>query len=116
MSASGQCLHWIADISRRWQTAVMDADLSTAVQVYLGYGAAPFPREDSGVVRVRYGSALLKRVEAVAQDAGSLRPDWETHSLLSAKDWAESELKQRHPDLNDAAISALGWAFSYWWK
>ena len=94
----------------------MDEDLSNAVRLYLGYHSAAFPHAYESAVTERYGSDLLIRVESIVRDAGDLQPDWALHSLLSAKEWAEAELKRRHPELDDAAVSALGWAFSYWWK
>lgn len=98
----------------------MDDDLSKAVQLYLGYGSASFPQEDAQAVTAEFGpelgASLLWRAQSVLGEAGDLQPDWETQSLTSAKDWAEREIRTRHPGLTDAAVSAIGWAFSYWWK
>ena len=98
----------------------MDEDISRAVQLYLGYGSASFPQEDARAVTAAFGpelgANLLWRAQSVLADAGNLQPDWEAMSLTTAKDWAEGQIRGRHPDLSDAAVSAVGWAFSYWWK
>jgi hypothetical protein len=98
----------------------MDDVLSRAVQLYLGYGSASYPQEDAAAVTEEFGAErgaqILWRAQSVIRDAGDLRPDWKTHSLGSAKEWAEGEMKARYPDLTNGALSALGWAFSYWWK
>ena len=91
----------------------MNNELSSAVLLYLGYGYASFPKEDSSAVRARFGSDLLGRVEAMVREAGELEPEWEKHSLLSATDWAETEVRRRYASLNDAAVSALGRPFSH---
>jgi hypothetical protein len=98
----------------------MDEHLSRAVQLYLGYGSASFPQDDARAVTAEFGpelgASLLWRAQAVLGEAADLRPDWYAQSLTSAKDWAESEIRNRHPGLTDTAVSAIGWAFSYWWK
>jgi hypothetical protein len=90
------------------------------VQLYLGYGSAPFPRQDAMAVMARFGpedgARLIERLESLVRDAGDLQPDWKRHSLVSAAEWAERKMKQRHPELNGTALAAFGWAFSYWWK
>jgi hypothetical protein len=98
----------------------MDYALSRAVQLYLGYGSASSPQEDARAVTAEFGpelgASLVWRTRSVLGDAGDLQPDWETLSLASAKDWAEGEIRSRHPGLSETAVSAVGWAFSYWWK
>jgi len=98
----------------------MERNLSKALQLYLGYGDAPFPQQNAQAVTAEFGSDLgpdlISRTRAVLRDAGDLRPDWDAMSLLSAKDWVERDIKDRYPGLSDTAVSAVGWAFSYWWK
>ena len=38
------------------------------------------------------------------------------YPLNCARKFVENEIRSRHPELNDAAISAIGNAFAYWWK
>jgi len=110
----------IADIGAPLHSASMDCHLSKALQLYIGFGDAPFPQENAQAVTAKIGPDLgfhlISRTRAVLREAGDLRPDWETMSLLSGKEWAEREIKDRYPELSETAVSAVGWAFSYWWK
>ena len=98
----------------------VDREFSSAIRTYIGFGVSSFPRRDPDAVLDRFGAIvgaqLLDRIERLFTDLDCLAPDWRRHSLLSAKDWAEAEMRARHPKLHDDAIVALGWAFSYDWK
>lgn len=94
--------------------------LTRALRLYLECDRSAWPGNNPEAVEVAFGAiagaALNSEVEALLNELGSLQPDWNGASLISATQWAQSEMLQRHPMLEPEAIAALGWAFSYWNK
>jgi len=98
----------------------VDGDvLSDAVVVYLGYGVERIPAESDARLIEKYGDeaeVLGRKVKGILSDLNSITPDWSVHSLDSGTKWALEQLKRRHGNLSADAMSALGWAFSWWWR
>jgi len=90
--------------------------LSAALKLYFAEDASSFPTQNPHAVETAFGSTVLSRIEALAAEVGSLKPDWNNHTLASATKWAEGEMKRRHTDLDDGGAATLGWPFSYWNK
>lgn len=94
----------------------MTTALDSALKLYFGDGTSAYPKENPQAVLAEFGPRLLEQVEALAAGISHLRPDWSKHTLASATEWAESEMKRLHPSLDDGSAKTLGWAFSYWNK
>ena len=98
---------------------VMD-DFNNAITLYIGWKINPFPKEDEGRVLDRFGLAaggvLVTRVRAILDELQQLQPNWNEHDLVSASKWAADQIKLKNPELDDAAIAALEWIYSWWCK
>ncbi len=96
------------------------ADLNRAVVLYVRHGTAAWPQRDGAAVVREFGAeragALLPRVASLLDEIGRIDLDWRAHTLASATQCARAELQRRHPELDDAALGALAWKFSYDWK
>lgn len=99
-----------------------DEKLSQAIATYLGYGFLSYPEEGSqSIARLlkNDGGSLddrLPLIEEMLKQLRSLRPDWTKHTLVSAGQWAKEEMRIKYPMLDDDALGALEWAFTWWWK
>jgi hypothetical protein len=65
---------------------------------------------------VKIAFELQPKVNAVFNELMSLIPDWSKHTLVSGTEWAIGIMRERHPELSQETLKALGWAFSFWWK
>jgi hypothetical protein len=94
--------------------------LGEAIVLWTGHGEAAWP--DRGAagearLRARFGEAearrLLTEVRRAAHDF-STSDAWITAPDLPAMaDQASAEFRARHPDLPEAAISALAWCYTF---
>jgi hypothetical protein len=92
--------------------------ISEALALYTGWGRSPFPRSDAAAVFEGLGQS---RGRPPLRRSGSfsmrwMSPGWRRHTLKSATEWAQSEMKRRHPDLSDEALRLAGWSVSCGWK
>jgi hypothetical protein len=94
--------------------------LSLAVIRFLGYGIATHPDENSACLVDEFGAETASKLEAgirlLLGELNNLKPDWSIHSLVSAGAWAKEEMRRRHPELNQGALDALEWAFTWSWR
>jgi hypothetical protein len=94
--------------------------LSQAVSLYVGYGWGPYPKEDLARLNSLFGQEISeqldKQIQQILSDLGQLKPDWKTHSLESAGAWAKQEISSRYSELDDGALDALEWLFTWWWR
>lgn len=94
--------------------------LSRALVAYLGYGIDRFPKEDMSRLISTFGEELSTKlrpqVQEILAELGQLKPNWEVHTLESSGAWAKQEMKKRHPNLDNDALDALGWTFTWWWR
>jgi hypothetical protein len=88
--------------------------LSAALRLYTGRGVSAFPLRSPEALLGE--PELLMTVEGMLVELGGLEPDWHRYDLVSATQWAQGEMKTRHPDLDEDAVETLGWVFSYDWK
>jgi hypothetical protein len=94
-------------------------ELGRAVILYLGFSRASWPQHDDAAVVREFGErapALMEKVARLRDEMGGMPVDWSSHTLASATDMARGEMKDRHPELSEAALDALAWEFSYNWK
>jgi hypothetical protein len=99
------------------RVGLVDEMKSRAVVVYLSVGRSSFPHCDPEAVIETFGAeaaeSLMPYASAVASEVLNIWTDWSTHTLDSAGEEAAAQMRQRHPELDDEAIKALGWHFSY---
>jgi hypothetical protein len=99
---------------------VYDTRLSLAVVSYVwGTGGRPWPSRDDEAVIAQFGreaANLLARVKAVFDLVDTLPLDWSSEDLPAATKRVESQVRLSHPELDDAAIRAVGAQFSYSWR
>jgi hypothetical protein len=98
---------------------VVDAELSRAVVVYIRGSGLAWPHQSPEAVERELGAEaaerLMPRLRQLANEAVSWPVDWRNHvnDLGSATRVVEDEISAAHPDLDQDAISALGWQFSF---
>lgn len=94
--------------------------LSLAVTRFLGYGMATYPDENPARLVDEFGAQAASKLEMDVRlllgELNNLKPDWSMHSLASAGAWARNNMHHSHPDLNQEALDALEWAFTWWWR
>jgi putative intracellular protease/amidase len=97
-----------------------DRELGDAVVLYLMWGRSSFPRHDPAAVMARFGNKkggeLIARVDALIGELFAVEVAWSEHTLVSGTDLATSRIRESHPELNEEAIKALGWEFSFAWR
>jgi len=95
-------------------------EFSLAVVRFLGYGRTIHPVEDLTQLVGEFGiettSKLEPDIRQLLDDLNNLKPDWSVHSLVTAGAWAKEEMSRSHPELNQEALDALEWAFTWWWR
>jgi hypothetical protein len=94
-------------------------DISAAILTYEGVGRSPFPLSDSQGVIAQFGAkstVLLEEIAAIGREMDDLRPDWSKETLIGATKRMGATIKGLHPELDDAAVKALEWGYSYGWK
>ncbi|MCV7197423.1 hypothetical protein [Mycobacterium angelicum] len=89
-----------------------DFSLSNAIALYLkGY-----PGKNDEEFHLFYGSASADAQELVRRilnEAMQVEPDWNRLSLNEAGDYVESVMHERHPELTEEALEAIGNYYTY---
>ena len=97
-----------------------DEELSRAVVAYFRGAGLPFPHQSLEAVEEALGAAaaarLRPRLEQLTQGAFTWPVDWDRHDLVPATHVVQEGLASRHPELDQEAVAALGWFFSYTFK
>ncbi len=100
--------------------AAVDDALSRALIVFTQRGNANSPRADGAAVVAEFGSergpALLADVTEIFREADSLAPGLPPLPLPEATRQVKQVMAQRHPELSEEAIAALGWKWSFDWR
>jgi hypothetical protein len=103
----------------REEVGVVDRELSRAVVVYLRGSGLAWPRSSPEAVAEELGAEaaerLMPRLRQLASEAVYWPVDWQNHidDLGSATRVVEDEISAAHPELDQDAIGALGWQFSF---
>ena len=97
---------------------VVNEELSRAVVMFLRGSGLAWPRSSPEAVEREMGpevaERLLPRVRQLADEAVYWPVDWQVHpDLDTAVPVVQAAITEAHPELNDAAVSALVWNFSY---
>jgi hypothetical protein len=95
-------------------------ELSCAVVTYFRGAGRPYPHQSLEAVEEALGTAaatgLRPQLEQLAHEAFTWPVDWDSHDLVSAASAVQQGLAARHPGLDEEALAALGWYFSYAFK
>ncbi len=95
-------------------------ELNQAVVLFIGYGVNPFPRCDGEALIRAYGnplgSDLSSTVIKLTNELNQIPFDWNQVNLVSAGGLVRAEMHSRHPELDDKALDALTWKFTYDWR
>ncbi len=97
-----------------------DLELSRAVVTYFRGAGRPYPHQSLEAVGAALGPAAARRLrpqlEHLTQEAFTWPIDWDQHDLVSAARVVQQGLAKRHPELDEKALAALGWFFSFTFK
>lgn len=101
-------------------TAITSEDVNVAIPLYVGWQITSVPDEDLSRVASKFApekvEGIGQRVAAILQELNTIEPDWNEHSLASGSSWAVALLKAKFPFLDEEAVKALEWTFSWWWR
>lgn len=96
---------------------MVDEELSRAVVAYIRGSGRAWPSASPEAVVKAFGTEaaerLMPRLGQVAREAVYWPVDWQAHDLVSATRAVEEAIAVAHPELDQDAVSALGWYFSY---
>jgi len=97
---------------------MQDSTLSQAVWVMYGsgYRSGRYPNEVIAKWGADDGAAIISRIEELEHEAFATAPDWRVETLLEATHRVRSALREKHPELTDSAVQALGNYFAFGWK
>jgi hypothetical protein len=86
-------------------------DLSEAILLFL----KRYPGKNDDEFRVRVTDpALQDAVRAILDETMTIQVDWDVHTALpEVGDEVRDVVRQRHPDLSDAAVDKLANYFTY---
>jgi hypothetical protein len=94
--------------------------LSEAIVVWIGFHREAWPNRDDQRVLDRYGpeegSALLEAVHALDEDFYASDAKWSAPNLVAMGDQASAEFHARHPEIDELAVQALAWAYTFDYK
>ena len=97
-----------------------DTELSDAIVAYLQMENAASPRTDDEAVRAVAVATdpddLLARVKALVAESLSIEVDWNSLSLADGGRAMAAEMARRHPELDQVALDALAWKFTFDWR
>ena len=96
---------------------VVDQELSRAVVAYIRGSGLAWPQRSPEAVVAAMGAEvaerLMPRLEQLADEAFYWPVDWHGRDLDAATSVVETEFAAAHPELDQEAVLALGWDFSY---
>jgi hypothetical protein len=92
----------------------INTDISEAVAIYIDGGRSATPQANADLL----SADMLQRVRAVIADYRTVRVDWA--AIGDDLDRAEAEFRAAmsalRPELNEKALKALTWQFSWDWR
>lgn len=95
-------------------------NINSAVVHYIGYGSENWPRESVARLVEHFGTAeaaiYAPMVQNILKTLNDIPIDWSKNSLIEGTQSACKQMKNLYPELNQEALTALEWAYSWWWK
>ncbi|MHB8255491.1 MAG: hypothetical protein ACYDEV_17850 [Acidiferrobacter sp.] len=94
--------------------------LSQAIAIYIGFGIAILPSNNKAkVIEVfgqKIGDELVRCILGIMDEVNGIPIDWAKLDLDGASRFIRNEIHARHPDLDDIALNAIAWKFTYDWR
>jgi hypothetical protein len=90
-----------------------EIDVSHAIALYLKRYPAVNDTEFDSFYGPSIALVARGRVRKILDEAMRVEPDWNGFDLNGAGDHVESVMRERHPDLNDEALMAIGNYYTY---
>ena len=92
-------------------------EINEALVIYTGLGKSSFPRARSNDLVARFGAEraaeLKARVLSLMEELQQPLVEGDKRSRQSVTERAIEQLRQRHPELDEAGLKALSWTFSF---
>jgi len=94
--------------------------LSRAVVIWTGFGVTPWPKRNEDRLVSTFGSGMTEKLlpllrqladDFYASDARFVATDLQRMGELAAE-----QFRKAHPELDDTAINALAWCYTYDFK
>ncbi|RKR73943.1 hypothetical protein [Frondihabitans australicus] len=98
------------------EVATWGGDLSQAIVRYVGHGESSYPRERPESVAQAFGprsSGLVDDVRALLRETEECAADVDRTDAGDSFRAVRAAMVARHPELDDEAVRALAWAWSY---
>jgi hypothetical protein len=97
--------------------AVNSATVSEAIVTWTGWGRSMSPDEDEALVVRRFGATLagelLPLVRQLVNEFYSSDAQHVPRDLSKMGEIAEGQFRQKHPELSEEAVRALGWCYTF---
>ena len=95
-------------------------ELNQAMLLFLGYGTNVSPQSNHLLLKKKYGettaNTLLKDINQILQKLNAVNIDWSSVNLVGAGEVAAQAVYSEYPFLDDKALKALAWKFSFDWR
>ena len=106
-----------AEIAEFPRTAASADQISEAIVIYTGFGKSSFPRArgNDPVVRsgAEAGAELKQQILSLLEELAQPVDMPEKRSRRSMTEIAIDSFRPRHPELDEQALKALAWTFSF---
>lgn len=91
--------------------------LSRAVVIWTGFGVTPWPKRDKARLVRTFGSEmtdkLLPLLRQLADDFNASDAMFVATDLQRMGELAAQQFRKAHPELDDNAVNALAWCYTY---
>lgn len=92
-------------------------NLCLAIVTFLGFGESVYPRYERDRVVEIFDHELLEKVLLVLGEAERVEVNWSNNlTLADAGELVRCEMQRRHPELNDLALDAIAWKYTFDWR
>ena len=88
--------------------------------LYLGYGRSAWPCTDEAILSERFGPvrsvAVREAIKEILAALNAVETDWSVLDLPAAAQRAAQQTRERYPFLDEQALAALAWTYSFDWQ
>ncbi|GFM35118.1 hypothetical protein [Desulfovibrio subterraneus] len=92
-------------------------NLSLAITMLLGFGESASPQHNDGKVVEAFGHALFAKALIVLGEVDRLEINWPPGLTLDGAGLlVRSEIQRRYSGLNDLALDAIAWKYTFGWR
>lgn len=95
-------------------------DLTRAVVLWTGRGRTSWPARDDQIIITRYGDPggrlVLAQLRDLESDFYLSKAHESVPGLSSMGDQAAAEFRQLHPEVEEEAVLAFRWCYTFDWK